>query len=489
MFNPSVRSEKSMIRERKQTLKISLLFLDALAGFLAFWSAFVLHFYVISPERREFVMTDAGGIFVGSHDIQMVMAYLPLAFLFVLSQVVVFLAVDLYRPMQGRQSLRESLTILRAVAIALVILLSALFFYRGQSYSRLMIGYATLLSVLYINLGHVLFRASLSYLRGRGYNLRHILIVGTGRNALRFIENMEQYPLYGYKIRGVIGPKTKMPEGIARYRIGNYDDLASICEAEQIDSVVVALEGSSKHLRSVVDYCYREGIDCRIIPDLFDLVTHRARVEDMNGLPVLTLRDIPLHNGYHRFVKRMFDIVFSAIVLILSLPLFLILAVIVKLSSPGPVFFVQERVGLDRRLFKLIKFRTMTVQDKNVSDTTWGGKNDARVTPVGKFLRKTSLDELPQFLNVLKGDMSVVGPRPERPHFVQKFKKTYDRYMLRHSAKAGITGWAQILGYRGDTSIEKRIEADIYYIENWSLLFDVLIILRTIPSMIKNPGE
>lgn len=482
-----------MIRERKQTLKISLLFLDALAGFLAFWSAFILHFYVISPERREFVMTDGlfapAQFFVGSPELQMLLAYLPLALMFVMAQVVVFLAVDLYRPLQGRQSLRENLAIVRAVAIALVIVLAALFFYRGQSYSRLMIGYATVLSVLYIVAGHGLFRAALSYLRGRGYNIRNILLVGTGKNALRFIQSMEQYPLYGYRIRGALGPKAKMPKEMASYRIGDLKELEAICEDEQIDSVVVALEGASKELRSVVDFCYREGIDCRIIPDLFDLVTHRARVEDMNGLPVLTLRDIPLHNGYHRFMKRLFDIVFSSVVLILNLPLFVVLALIVKLSSPGPVFFVQERVGLDRRLFKLIKFRTMTVQEKNRSDTTWGSKNDVRVTPIGKFLRKTSLDELPQFLNVFLGDMSVVGPRPERPHFVKQFKNTYERYMLRHSAKAGITGWAQILGYRGDTSIEKRIEADIYYIENWSLLFDVLIVLRTIPSMIKNPGE
>lgn len=482
-----------MIRERKQTLKLSLLLVDAAAGFLAFWSAYALHFYVISPERREYVMADS---FLASLNyspdslhLQMFLAYLPLGLMFVLSQVAVFLAVDLYRPIHGRQTLRENLAIVRAVAIALVILLAALFFYRGQSYSRLVIGYATVLSVLYIMAGHWLFRAALSYLRGRGYNIRNILVVGTGKNALRFIQNMEQYPLYGYRIRGALGPKTKMPKEMERYRIGDRKELKTICENEQIDSVVIALEGSSKEVRSIVDFCYREGIDCRIIPDLFDLVTHRARVEDMNGLPVLTLRDIPLHNGYHRFVKRLFDILFSLTVLILTLPLFIVIALIVKLSSPGPIFFVQERVGLDRRIFKLIKFRTMEVQDKNRSDTTWGTRNDARVTPAGRFLRKTSLDELPQFLNVLRGDMSVVGPRPERPHFVRQFKKTYERYMLRHSARAGITGWAQILGYRGDTSIEKRIEADIYYIENWSLLFDILIILRTIPSMIKNPGE
>ncbi|MBW7857246.1 MAG: undecaprenyl-phosphate glucose phosphotransferase [Leptonema sp. (in: Bacteria)] len=489
-----------MIRERKQTLKLSLLSFDLVISFFAFWSAFFLHFYVIAPDRQLMVLPSAGFIvswfnqlelFQSSLHLHLMSSYAPLSILFVISQLVVFVAVDQYRTIQSSQSLRELLSIVRSVTIALVLMLAILFFYRGQSYSRLVILYAAMLSVVYLTIGHWLFRWWIFYLRGRGYNVRQVLVVGAGQNAVRFIENLEQYSLFGYRIQGVIGPKQKMAKTLNQYRIGGYSDLHSICESQQIDTVVVAIDGValSKEVRPIVDYCYREGIDCRIVPDMLDLVTHRARIEDMNGLPVLSLRDIPLNNGYHRFVKRAFDIGFSSMVLILTSPILILLALIVKLSSKGPIFFVQERVGLDRKKFRLIKFRTMTVQQVSESDTIWGSKDDVRVTAIGKFLRKTSLDELPQFINVFIGNMSVVGPRPERPHFVQKFKETYDRYMLRHSVKSGITGWAQILGFRGDTSIEKRIEADIYYIENWSLLFDILIVLRTIPSMIKNPGE
>ena len=491
-----------MIRERKQVLKLSLLSFDIVMSFLAFWSAFFLHFYVIAPDRQSTVLPGSGFILrwlselgfsasLGGIHWHLMSNYAALSALFVISQTIVFVAVDQYRSIQSSQKLREFLSIVRSVTIALVLMLAILFFYRGQSYSRLVIVYAAILSVMYVAVGHWLFRLWIFYLRGRGYNVRQVLVVGTGHNAERFIESLNQYSLFGYRILGVIGPKQKMAKSLNQHRIGSYSDLHQLCESEQIDTVVVAIEGTnlSKEIRPIVDYCYREGIDCRIVPDMLDLVTHRARIEDMNGLPVLSLRDIPLNNGYHRFMKRAFDIGFSSMVLILTSPILILLALIVKLSSAGPVFFVQERVGLDRKNFRLIKFRTMTVQRVAESDTIWGSKSDARVTTIGKFLRKSSLDELPQFINVFIGNMSVVGPRPERPHFVQQFKEIYDRYMLRHSVKSGITGWAQILGFRGDTSIEKRIEADIYYIENWSLLFDILIVLRTIPSMIKNPGE
>lgn len=484
-----------MIRERKQTLKISFVALDAALSFFAFLVAVVLHFYVISPERRALFAagTDAwlapDRIFPGNQHLQILIAYAQIGAVLTLMQVMVFLAVDLYRPRTTLQPLREVLHIVRAVGIALVLVLALLFFYRAHSYSRAVVGYAAILTVLFLSGGHALLRRYLAFRHGKGQNVRNVLVVGTGTNAARFVGRLEKYSMYGFRIVGVIGPAARADRSLRGLILGPIARMESICESEQIDSIVVALDAGSQAVLPIVEFCYREGIDCRIVPDMLDLVTHGARVEEMDGIPVLTLRDIPLNNGYHRFMKRSFDVVFALTVLVLTGPVLLLLALLVKLSSPGPVLFAQERVGLDRRTFRLLKFRSMVVQEKTRSDTTWGSKQDARVTRIGAFLRKTSLDELPQFINVLRGDMSVVGPRPERPHFVKQFKEKYEHYMLRHRVKAGITGWAQILGYRGDTSIEKRVEADIYYIENWSLLFDVLILLRTIPSMIRSPGE
>jgi hypothetical protein len=199
----------------------------------------------------------------------------------------------------------------------------------------------------------------------------------------------------------------------------------------------------------------------------------------MDGIPIITIRDIPLRNGYNRVVKRVFDILFSFLFILLFSPIYLLIALLVKLSSKGPIFIYQERVGLDNKKFQMIKFRSMLVQEKSESDTKWTIKNDPRITPIGSILRKLSLDETPQFFNSLIGDMSVVGPRPERPFYVEQFKTSHKHYMRRHAVKAGITGWAQVQGLRGDTSIEDRIEADIYYIENWSLIMDLKIILMT----------
>lgn len=233
------------------------------------------------------------------------------------------------------------------------------------------------------------------------------------------------------------------------------------------------------HLKEVLDACDHEGIDLKIVPGFQEFIKARGRVEEMEGLPVISIRNIPIRLGYNKFIKRIFDLLFSVLFILFFSPFYLVMALLVKLTSRGPVFYYQERVGLDHRKFKMIKFRTMVVQAKSQSETTWTVQNDPRVTSVGKILRKLSLDETPQFFNVLFGDMSVVGPRPERPHFVEKFKNDHRHYMRRHAVKAGITGLAQIKGLRGDTSIDDRIAADIYYIENWSLWLDLKIILLT----------
>lgn len=486
-----------MLKEKRQTLKIAYTFLDFFISYLSLITATLLHFYVLEPDKKKFFTIEqealfAPGKFFQNNEFFSIFAtYSFLGVIFAFGQIFVFHATDLYQPKRILQPIREFLYISRGVIINIVLILAFLFFYRGHSYSRLIVLYTIFLNIIGIFIGHNLLKKYISYLTKKGKFTRNLLIVGTEKGTERILEYLEKYKFLGFSLIGILKENKKkiQNEKIKKFIIGLEKDIQKIIQTHHIDILIVSLKGNYKKIYKIIQLCDLEGIDCRIIPDVFEIMTHRARIEEMEGIPVLVLRDIPLRNAYHKFVKRIFDIVFSLIVIVLTFPLMIIIAILVKLSSSGPIFFLQERVGLDRKIFKLIKFRTMYVQDKQISETTWGRKNDPRVTPIGKFLRKTSLDELPQFFNVLKGDMSVVGPRPERPHFVKKFKNLYEKYMLRHSVKSGITGWAQILGYRGDTSIEKRIEADIYYIENWSFLFDILIILKTIPALFKNPGE
>ncbi len=484
-----------MLRERSQSFKIAFIALDLLLGAIAFGLAMALHFAVISPEKIFQVRPDIEGIFspgrlfTDNSLFILIGTYSYLGILICVSQVVVFIATDLYHPRRGGDPMREFAAIVRGVAMNLLVVLAVTSLYRGTTFSRNVILYNTMFSIAAFSLGHMLFRKSLERLRAKGYNTRNVLILGTGRSALRFIDTLTRHRIYGYRIVGLLGPKAKANPSIRRQIAGSFRDLKKAARQLEPDLVVYAMPADQERLQTVVDFCDSEGIDCRIIPEMVDLITAHARIEDMDGMPILTIRDAPLKNGYNRIVKRLFDICFSLLVLAAFSPLLLIIAFLIKWTSRGPALFKQERIGLDRKVFNVYKFRTMVVQDKNSSDTIWGKKSDSRVTRIGAFLRKTSLDEMPQFINVLKGDMSVVGPRPERPHFVQEFKSKYTHYMRRHAVKSGITGWAQVLGWRGDTSIQKRIEADIYYIENWSFWFDLVITIRTIPSMIKNPGE
>lgn len=485
-----------MLRERNQTFKLIFISLDFALSMLSFMIATMLHFHVLSPEQRQFVMPDSTGLFAPGaifdflgEEVVFYITYLYLGVFISFVQVVTFIATDLYHPRRGLNWFNELYSILRGVLLGLALVLAILFFYRGTSFSRLVILYTAGTSVVLVSFGHIGLRLFLGRMRARGYNMRNVLILGTGVNAGRLLETLKRHSIYGYRVVGVLGPrKNALPELEPRIK-GTIRDFKRLARQAQPDLIVYAMPHKKATLQEVIEFCDNEGIDCRIVPDMVEMLTARARVEDMDGMPLLTIRDIPLKNGYNRAIKRTFDIVFAGLFLILNAPIFLVLALMVKVSSPGPVLFKQERMGLDRRIFLCYKFRTMFVQTREQSDSTWGSANDSRVTPLGRVLRKTSLDELPQFWNVLVGDMSVVGPRPERPHFVQQFKTRYHHYMRRHQARSGITGWAQIQGWRGDTSIQKRIEADIYYIENWSLWLDILICLKTIPAMLRSPGE
>ena len=313
-----------------------------------------------------------------------------------------------------------------------------------------------------------------------GYQQKSVLIIGGGRVAKKVLDKILSEPELGYRIHGVLSDDyhESLPKG---YYIGNLDRFSEILRTNQIDEVIIAKPLSKeKVIKRIVKKCEEEGVRFFLVPDFFSIIPKWTVLDNLGDIPMIAIRNEPLSLMSNRIIKRIFDIVFSLVSLSLLSPVFLILSIVIKISTPGPLFFKQKRMGTGNREFEIYKFRSMKVQNKKESDTVWTTENDDRVTLIGRFIRKTNLDELPQLWNVLLGDMSIVGPRPEREHFVEKFKKEIPSYKVRNLVKSGITGLAQANGWRGDTSIANRVEHDLYYLENWSFWLDVKIIWKTV---------
>lgn len=314
--------------------------------------------------------------------------------------------------------------------------------------------------------------------------LRKIIIVGADSVAERVFNTIKMCSQLGYVIEGVVAnfDEQSKPDNFPNsYYLGTIEQLSEILSGRDIHEVIVALPlRKEKQIAKVTNICEYEGVRCKIVPDYYRIIKSKLVFEEIGDIPLIAVRYEPLDSFSNRFVKRTFDVVFSATVLILLSPVFLIISLLIKFTSPGDIFFRQKRVGINNKEFIMYKFRSMITQTEAKSDTVWTTKNDSRVTPIGNFLRKTNLDELPQFWNVFIGNMTVAGPRPEREFFVNQFKEEIPSYKVRHMVKSGVTGWAQVNGWRGDTSIKKRIACDLYYIENWSLWFDIKIIWLTL---------
>ena len=315
-----------------------------------------------------------------------------------------------------------------------------------------------------------------------GIGLKRVLIAGSGELGRLVADKILEHRELGYQIIGFVDDKATGDH--LGYRglplLGPVEEASEIAAREAVDHLYVALP-PEQHLRmlQLIESTSRECVDVKVVPDLLKVIALRARLEDLDGVPVININDVPLQ-GFNTIVKRAIDIAISSAALaILAVPLG-ILAALVRLTSRGPVFYYQERMGLDGKSIIIVKFRSMFDDAEAGTGPVWARQNDPRVTPFGRFLRRSNLDELPQLWNVLRGDMSIVGPRPERPHFVKQFKHRIPQYMLRHKVKAGLTGWAQVHGWRGNTSIEKRIEYDLYYIENWSVRLDLKIMWLTL---------
>ncbi|MBI4230586.1 MAG: undecaprenyl-phosphate glucose phosphotransferase [Planctomycetes bacterium] len=402
--------------------------------------------------------------------LQALLAVLPLYHL-------VYRATGLYLPRRFRSLGADLFDVVRASAVSFGASVFACFFlYRIGSRTA----YATFFcgSLLSTVSFHLLARAVLQRLRERGWNLRHVLVVGCGASARAAVERLARNPWMGLSVAGVVEDAAlEPPPGTPR--LGGIHDLHEVIARHGIDQVIVALP-MERHadVARVLDALTRETVDVRIVPDLTSFLTLNCSVGELDGLPMLNLRESPLY-GWNRVAKRVLDILLSLLILVLFAVPMLLIAAAIKMTSRGPLFYTQERLGLDGRVFRMLKFRTMVPDAERSTGAVWARQDDPRRTRLGSFLRATSLDELPQFFNVLKGEMSIVGPRPERPEFIGDFTRKIPAYMLRHKMKAGITGWAQINGWRGNTSLEKRIEYDLYYIEHWSVWFDLRIIALT----------
>ena len=397
-------------------------------------------------------------------------AYLALYYLF-----------QLYTPkrVQGRRL--EAWHIFQANIIGLLVFILYLYLAKLTDYSRKMLFVFFCFNVVF----EVVFRNLLRYIlrkyRKRGYNQKHVLLVGYSQAAEGYIDRVLSHPEWGYNIRGILDDNSmRGTENHGIKILGTTENLSVILPENKLDEIVITLSLAEYHkLARIVGMCEKSGVHTKFIPDYNNVIPTRPYTEDILGMPVINIRHVPLSNAFNAFLKRCVDIFGALVAIILFSPVMLVTAIIIKVTSPGPLIFKQERIGKHNHPFYMYKFRSMVVQEEKAEKQGWTTKNDPRVTPVGKFIRKTSIDELPQLFNILVGDMSLVGPRPERPQFVEKFKEEIPRYMIKHQVRPGLTGWAQVNGYRGDTSIQKRIEYDLYYIENWTMGFDFKIIFLT----------
>ena len=457
-----------MLKKHSKFFETLVLFMDLLTLSCSWVLAYYVRFYIpIIPVSK--------GIPSFYTYITLLLIMLPLWY-------IVFKTFGLYRPRRISSKVAEVWDIVKATAIAIVILVSLTFFVRQYEFSRLTFVYFGMICVIALSIERILFRELLRFLRKRGYNLRHALIVGTGSLGQEVTDKLYKHPELGIKIRGFLSEDN--------YQIGNelegfkvldtFENIRNVVVNHKIDIVFIALSLSAQEkLKSVLDDIGDEMVSIMVIPDLFEYATLRGGVGEFEGMPIISLRDTPLY-GWNIVFKRVTDVVLSLIIILVTSPLMFVVSLLIKATSRGSVFYSQERMGLDGKIFNMLKYRTMAIEAEKETGPVWAAKDDSRRTPIGTFLRKTSIDELPQFFNVLKGDMSIVGPRPEREFFIQQFRNKIPKYMLRHKMKAGITGWAQISGWRGNTSLEKRIECDLYYIENWSLRLDLVIMWLTI---------
>lgn len=459
-----------MIKDNQKLFNRLHLLVDALVVAVSYLLAWYIKFCTV------FADTEPGA---GALDTRVYFSYL---YFVIPEYIILYYFFNMYAPKRATRRKYELAGILKANTVGIVGFIVFLYMVKQNHFSRFMMGTFFAINIIATTICRTLIRNLLLYFRKKGYNLKYMLLVGYSRAAEEYINRINANPQWGYVIRGILDDR--VPSGTI-YKgvkvVGRVENIKYILPENKLDEIAITLAlNDYDHLESIVDLCEKSGVHTKFIPDYNSLVPSHPYTEDLMGLPVINIRYVPLTNTLNWVAKRAVDILGSTLGILISSPIMLTVALMVRFTSRGPVIFKQERVGLHNKPFHMYKFRTMEQQRPSAEEQAWTVKDDPRVTKVGKFLRRTSLDELPQLFNILLGEMSLVGPRPERPQFVEKFKEEIPRYMIKHQVRPGLTGWAQINGYRGDTSIRKRIEYDLFYIENWTLSMDFKIMFLTI---------
>lgn len=457
-----------MIKDNQTFFNRLHLWLDGLGIILSYMAAWFLKFDSCLFERETGTLS--------------FWTYMYALLFVVPAYLILYSLCQLYTSRRVQRFRVEFTNIIKANVLGLLVFLTVLYIIKQTHFSRTMLFIFFIMNIVLAMLVRGMIYLLLFSLRRGGYNIKHVLLVGFSETAKAYIDRVLVYREWGYEVYGILddnaGPEENH-KGISV--IGRIDSLKEYLDSNNFDEIAITLKiDEYSKLRDIVNICEKTGVHTQFIPDYNNIIPTRPYTEDLMGMPVINIRYVPLSNTFYSLVKRIMDVMISLTGILITSPLMVCIAVIIKTTSKGPLIYKQERVGLHNKSFMMYKFRSMRVQDAGEEKKAWTTKNDPRVTAVGKFIRRTSIDELPQLFNILKGDMSVVGPRPERPFFVEKFKEEIPRYMIKHQVRPGLTGWAQVNGYRGDTSIKKRIEYDLFYIENWTLGFDIKIMFLTI---------
>lgn len=464
-----------MIKENQKYLNFMHVLLDAVVVFISFgiayWIRFDSELIPIKGYNPPFWPHNA----ITSGYAKALPFIIPLFLL-------AYFYFQLYSPKRFGSRRFELANLIKANVFAMTALILGIYLTNPAYFSRTMLFIFGVTNLILDYMFRSIVRSWLRKTRKRGRNIKHVIIVGFSPAATAYINRLKSNPQWGYKIHGIFDDFiTDDFEYKSIHRLGSISDLPNFLDVHNLDEVAITLSIKEyEKLEGIVKVCEKSGVHTKFVPDYYNFISTNPYIEDLNGLPVINIRNVPLTNIVNKTVKRTMDIIGSTLAIILFSPVMIITAILVKQSSPGPVIFKQVRVGLGNREFPMYKFRSMGVQAPGREKTEWTTSNDPRVTSIGKIIRKTSIDELPQLFNVLRGDMSLVGPRPERPYFVEKFKEEIPRYMIKHQVRPGITGWAQVNGFRGDTSIRGRIDHDLYYIENWTFGLDIKILFLTI---------
>ncbi|MDB0439180.1 undecaprenyl-phosphate glucose phosphotransferase [Clostridioides difficile] len=454
-----------MIKENQKILNKIQILIDMFIIVLSFVLAYYTKFYLLK----------------GTNSIG-VKGYIMTTICSMLMYFILYNLLDLYSTKRTSRLYKEIKEIIKANIIGALVLVLILFIIKLINYSRVVLILFLMYNILLTSLSRVLIRNILRRYRVKGFNKKHCLVVGATEIASKLIEKIEINRQWGYNVLGCLDEeldKKDKFEGISI--LGKFDDIEKVLQERYVDIVFITVSSKDFYkLEEIIKQCEKAGVKTNIIPYYYDYLPAKPYMDDLDGITIIDIRRVPLDNCVNNICKRIFDIIFSIFAIVIASPIMLLSIIIIKMTSQGPVIYKQVRVGLNRKDFNMYKFRSMKVQSKEEEKTKWTTKNDQRKTKWGSIMRKTSIDELPQLFNVLRGDMSIVGPRPERPFFVNRFKDEIPKYMIKHQVRPGITGWAQVNGYRGDTSIEKRIEYDLYYIENWTFFFDIKIIFLTL---------